>query len=81
MPGRCPYRTRFHCYRTGLGADNAELFEALTRRGGGVFNCFGEAELAAAAQAHRHQCWQIDAVRFSGGPAMSDALIAGRKTA
>jgi hypothetical protein len=57
------------------------LFEALTRRGGGVFNCFGEADLAAAAHAHRQQCWQIDRVSFRGGPAMNDVLIAGRKTA
>ena len=49
----CPFATRFHCYRTGLGADNLELFEALTRRGGGIFNCFTEADLAAAAVAHR----------------------------
>src|SRR5262249_37652785 len=43
----CPFATRFHCYRTGIGADNLELFEALTRRGGGIFNCFSEADLAA----------------------------------
>jgi hypothetical protein len=76
---RCPCKTRFHCYRTGLGADNAELFEALTRRGGGVFNCFGEGEIAAAARAHRNQCFQVQSVRFEGGPAMSDVLVAGRK--
>ena len=42
---RCPFPTRFHCYRTGLGAENAELFDALTRNGGGVFNCFSEADI------------------------------------
>jgi hypothetical protein len=78
---RCPYPTRFHCYRTGLGADNLELFEALTRKGGGVFNCFGTADLAAAAVAHRHQCFQVERVYFVGGPAASDVLIAGRKAA
>jgi hypothetical protein len=81
---RCPFPTRFHCYRTGLGADNAELFEALTRRGGGVFNCFGESDLSAAAQAHRHQCWQIERVSFNsppGGQRLTDVLVAGRKTA
>jgi hypothetical protein len=36
---RYPFPTRFHCYRTGIGAENTELFEALTRKGGGVFNC------------------------------------------
>lgn len=74
-------RTRFNCYRTGLGADNQELFEALTRRGGGIFNCFTEADLAAVATAHRQQCLQIDRVRFVGGPAASDVLVAGRKAA
>src|SRR5262249_2712027 len=58
----CPFPTRFHCYRFGLGADNLELFQALTRRGGGVFNCFGEADLTAAATAHRHQCLQVEHV-------------------
>jgi hypothetical protein len=76
---RCPFPTRFHCYRTGLGADNAELFEALTRRGGGVFNCFGEGDLAAASQAHRRECWKIDRVRVVGYA--SDVLVAGRKMA
>jgi tetratricopeptide (TPR) repeat protein len=78
---RCPFPTRFHCYHTGLGADNLELFEALTRRGGGVFNCFGDADLAAAAGAHRHQCLQVERVRFTGGPEVTDVLVAGRKAA
>jgi hypothetical protein len=77
----CPAATRFHCYRTGLGADNLELFSALTRRGGGVFNCFSEADLPAVAVAHRNQCFQVDQVRFVGGPAVSDVLIAGRRAA
>jgi hypothetical protein len=79
--GRCPYRTRFHCYRTGLGADNGELFEALTRKGGGVFNCFGEGDVAAAAAAHRSQCLQVERVRLVGGPAAEDVLVAGRRAA
>jgi hypothetical protein len=74
---RCPYPTRFHCYRTGLGQENAELFEALTRQGGGVFQCFGQADLAAAAGAHRRQCLQVEAVRFVGGPKASEVLLAG----
>jgi hypothetical protein len=78
---RCPFPTRFHCYRTGLGADNLELFEALTRKGGGVFNCFTEADLPAAAAAHRSQCFQVENVRFVGGPAASEVLVAGRKAA
>jgi tetratricopeptide (TPR) repeat protein len=78
---RCPYPTRFHCYRTGLGEENSELFEALTRKGGGIFQCFGEAELIAAAQAHRSQCLQVQRVCFVGGPAASDVLVAGRRAA
>jgi hypothetical protein len=79
---RCPFTTRFHCYRTGLGADNLELFEALTRKGGGIFNVFGEADLAAAAAAHRQQCLQVENVRFAGNEvALSEVLVAGRKAA
>jgi hypothetical protein len=78
---QCPFSTRFQCYRFGLGADNLELFEALTRRGGGIVQCYGEPGIAAAAQAHRHQCLQIDSVRFSGGPAVSDVMVAGRQAA
>jgi hypothetical protein len=78
---RCPVPTRFHCYRTGIGADNEELFEALTRKGGGVFHCYGEADLAACAAAHRSQCLQIDSIKFVGGPAAEDIVVAGRKAA
>jgi tetratricopeptide (TPR) repeat protein len=76
---RCPAPTRFHCYRTGIGAENQELFEALTRKGGGIFTCYGEAEVAACAAAHRSQCLQVQSVRLSGGSAAEDVLIAGRK--
>src|SRR5262249_14927607 len=62
-------------------AENLELFEALTRRGGGVFNCFGKADLPAAARAHRRQCLQVERVRLEGGPAASDLLVAGRRAA
>jgi hypothetical protein len=77
----CPFRTRFHCYRTGLGEENAELFDALTRSGGGVYACHGDAELAAAAAAHRRECFRIEGVRFAGGPNASDVLVSGRKSA
>jgi hypothetical protein len=79
---RCSYPTRFHCYQVGLGAENQELFESLTRKGGGVFQCYGEADLAAAAVAHRHECLHISNVtmRFNG-PWTSDVLVAGRKAA
>ncbi len=78
---RCPFSARFHCYQTGLGEENEELFQALTRTGGGVFNCFNDADLEAAAQAHRNQCFFIDSVRFGDGPAASDVLVGGRRAA
>ncbi len=77
---RCPFPTRFHCYRTGLGADNVELFDALTRKGGGVFNCYSETDLAACAAAHRSQCLQIQSVKVNGTD-VRDVLVAGRKAA
>ncbi len=77
----CPFPTCFYCYRTGLGEENGELFEALTRKGGGVFQCYGETELAAAAKAHRSQCLQVKNVRFVGGPQASDVLVSGRRAA
>jgi hypothetical protein len=78
---RCPYPCRFFCYRTGLGAENTELFDALTRKGGGVFQCYGQADLAAAAKAHRSHCLQVENVRFEGGPDASEVLLAGRRAA
>ena len=43
-----------------------------------MFSCRNEADLAAAAAAHRNQCLQVKDVRFVGGPAASDVLVAGR---
>src|SRR5204862_3765077 len=48
---RGPYPVRFHCYRTGIGDDNAELFDELTRRGGAGVRSFGEPANARAALA------------------------------
>jgi von Willebrand factor type A domain/Vault protein inter-alpha-trypsin domain len=78
---RCPYPTRFHCYRVGIGAENQELFAALTRKGGGVFNCFSEDDVASAAKAHRRQCMQIENIKFAGAATVSDVVTPGRKTA
>jgi von Willebrand factor type A domain len=78
---RCPFPTHFYCYHVGIGAENDELYEALIRRGGGIFNCFSDADLAAAAQAHRTQCLQVDKITLSGAPTASDFLVAGRKAA
>jgi tetratricopeptide (TPR) repeat protein len=77
----CPYAARFHCYTIGLGAENIELFQALTRRGGGIYPCYSEAYLPAVARAHRSHCLLVERVSFKGGPAMSDVLVAGRQAA
>jgi hypothetical protein len=76
----CPFACRFHCYRTGLGAENQELYEALTRKGGGIFNCYAEADVASAGRAHRSHCLQIDKVRLAGVESQ-DLLVAGRRAA
>lgn len=77
-----PGKARFFCYRTGLGAENLELFGCLTRAGGGIFNVFTEEQAAAAARAHRRACLVLDsvAVRTAGGEA-GDLLVAGRQAA
>jgi hypothetical protein len=77
----CGFPVRFQCYRVGLGAENQELFEALTRRGGAIFQCYSEADVAKAAVAHRNQCLQISAVRVEGEAEASDVLVAGRQAA
>jgi hypothetical protein len=77
---RCGFPVRFFCYRTGLGEENAELYDALTREGGGVFQCFGAHEVASAAAAHRRQCLEVQSVRFMGAEA-SEVLVSGRRSA
>src|SRR5947207_32132 len=52
-----------------------------TRRGGGIFNCYGEADVPAVAVAHRHQCFHVERVSLVDGPETSDFLVAGRKSA
>jgi Flp pilus assembly protein TadD len=78
---RCPFPVRWHCYRTGLGEENAELFDALTRTGGGTFQCFNAAEVASAARAHRRHCLRVERVRVVGHPAAREVLVAGRRAA
>src|SRR5262249_17485755 len=79
--GKAAFPTRLFCYRTGLGQESAELFDALTRDGGGTFQCFGEGEVAAAAQAHRRQCLEIKSVKLEGESPASEVLVAGRRAA
>ena len=77
---RCANPARFFCYRTGLGQENAELFDALTRDGGGVFQCFGEAEVDAAGGAPP-AVPEVERVSFSGGGEVGEVIVAGRRSA
>ncbi len=78
---QCNFPVRFNCYRIGLGAENQELFEALTHKGGTIVQCHSEDEIKAAAVAHRHHCLQISDIRIEGEPKASDLMIAGRQAA
>ncbi len=75
---RAKFLYRFFCYRTGLSAENLELFSLLTRSGGAVFNCFDEDTTAKAALAHRRKCLQVEAVK---APGATELLVAGRTCA
>jgi hypothetical protein len=46
-----------------------------------VFHCFGEADVPAAARAHRRHCLQVRKVSVVGGVGASEVLVAGRKAA
>jgi hypothetical protein len=76
---RCKFPVLFHCYRTGLSAENQELFDALARKGGGVFQCHSTNDIEAAALAHRNQSLQITSLRIEGEPHAADVMIAGRQ--
>ncbi len=71
----------FFCYRTGLSAENLELFSMLTRRGGSIFNCFSEDMVKKVATAHRRQCLQVTGVIAAGDAKVGELLVAGRKGA
>ncbi len=77
----CPFSPRFHCYTIGLGAESVELFQALTRKGGGIYPCYSEAYLPHVALAHRKHCLLVERVSFKGGPTLTDVLVAGRQAA
>jgi len=62
------------CYRTGLGAENEELFQELVRSGGSVFNCYTEDCLKEAATAHLLTPFKIERIEADGA---TDVLVAG----
>lgn len=78
-----PWKARFFAYRTGVGADNLALFQALTRKGGAVFNCLSQADLPACAVAHEAPGVLVDQVTVetvgTDGAKVADVLVAGRQ--
>jgi len=74
------FQPRFFCYRTGLGAENVELFRKLTRNGGCVFNVFNETMAEQAALAHRRPCFLVSDIGVTG-TAVKDLVVAGRVAA
>lgn len=65
-------------YRTGLAGMDGEVLDHLARESGGaVFSVVGEAEVPAAAVAHRARPWRIESVSV---PGVTDLLVAGRPT-
>lgn len=78
-----PFVARFFAYRLGIGGDNVALFQALTRKGGAVFNCLTGADLQTCAVAHEAPGMTVDSVTIEGsgsdGAQVSDVLVAGRQ--
>lgn len=73
---------RFFCYRTGLSAENLELFERLTRKGGGIFNVFTEDMVERAALAHRRACLVLSKISVdTEAGSTRDVVVAGRQAA
>jgi hypothetical protein len=63
-------------YSIGMAGADPQMMATLTRESGGaVFSVVGDAEVAAAAVAHRTRPWHLVDAAVDGG---SDVLIAGR---
>ena len=76
------FNTRFFVYRTGIGAENLELYNALTRKGA-IFNCLTAESVANCSTAHEYSGMIIEEVSVVGTgddqAEISDMLIAGRQ--
>ncbi len=73
---------RLFAYRTGLGAENTDLFRRLSGRfGGGVFNCLSMESVPGCATGHHHAAMQVERVRVvsrgQNGAVTRDVLVAG----
>lgn len=77
-----PHKTRFFAYRTGLAADNLDLFAALTRRGA-IFNCFTAQSIPACSVAHQATGVVLSSITVEpageGGAVVENFLVAGRQ--
>ncbi|MBR58271.1 MAG: hypothetical protein CMH54_09645 [Myxococcales bacterium] len=76
------YESRFFAYRTGIGADNMELFSALTRKGA-IFNCLGIDSVPACSTAHLSSGIMLESVTVESvegdTTSVEDLLVAGRQ--
>lgn len=81
LHARIPFAARWHCYQMGLGDENGELYDLLTRQNGGTYRCLADRDVPTAAAAHRRPCLQIEQVRFEGDLQGRDLLVAGRRAA
>ena len=74
--------TRVFAYRTGIGAENLALFQALTAKGA-IFNCLSQAEAKACSVAHQSAGILLDSVTIvpdgPDGGTVKDLLVAGRQ--
>lgn len=72
----------WYCYRSGVGAENVELFDALTRRGGATLQVPDEAAAPHVALAHRRKNFVIDSIRVTSDAGVArDLVVRGRQVA
>ncbi|HJL49410.1 MAG TPA: VIT and VWA domain-containing protein, partial [Polyangiaceae bacterium LLY-WYZ-15_(1-7)] len=69
--------TRFFAYRTGLGAENADLLRRLTAGGGAVFNCLSVDSVPGCATAHHAPGFRVERVSVIGEASVEELLVAG----
>ncbi len=72
-------QTRWFAYSFGLGNEDTALYQRITRQGGAVFTCLGEAEIERCSTAHTHQAMSLDKIEIEGIEA-TETLVAGRQT-
>lgn len=72
----------WYCYRSGVGAENLQLFDALVRRGGAIFQVPDEEAARRVATAHRKQRFVIDRISaLSDAGEARDLVVRGRAAA